>query len=41
MVVVTICSDFGTQENKIYYCFHFFLIICHEVMELDAMILVF
>ena len=23
MVVVTICSDFGAQENKICYCFHF------------------
>ena len=24
MAAVTICSDFGAQENKIYYCFHFF-----------------
>ena len=23
MVVVTICSDFGAQENKICHCFHF------------------
>ena len=39
--VVTICSDFGVQENKVCHCFHCFLIGCHEVMELDAMILVF
>ena len=23
MAVVTICNDFGAQENKIDYCFHF------------------
>ena len=23
MAVVTICSDFGAQENKICHCFHF------------------
>ena len=22
MVAVTICSDFGTQENKVFHCFH-------------------
>ena len=32
------CNDFGTQENKVCHCFHFS--ICHEVMGLDAMILV-
>ena len=37
MAVVTICSDFGVQENKLCHCFHIF----HEVMGLDAMILVF
>ena len=39
MSVLTICSDFGTQENKV--C-HFIVSppICHEVMGLDAMILV-
>ena len=26
MATVTICSDFGTQENKICHCFHCFLI---------------
>ena len=25
MVVVTVCSDFGDQEDKICHCFHFFL----------------
>ena len=24
MVAVTVCSDFGAQENKICHCFHFF-----------------
>ena len=24
LAAVTICSDFGAQENKICYCFHFF-----------------
>ena len=24
MAAVTICSDFGAQENKICHCFHFF-----------------
>ena len=42
MAVVTICSDFGAQENKVCHCFHFFsLSICHEVMGPDAIILVF
>ena len=39
MAAVTICSDFGAQENKICHCFHFSPSICHEVMGLDAMIL--
>ena len=37
MAAVTICSDFGAQENKICHCFHCF----QEVMRLDAMILIF
>ena len=41
MATVTICSDFGAQENKACHCFHCFPSICHEVMGLDAMILVF
>ena len=38
MAELTICSDFGAQKNKVRHCFP---IICHEVMGLDAMILVF
>ena len=38
MASVTVRSDFGTQENKAYHCFHFSPSICQEVMELDAMI---
>jgi len=38
---VTICSDFGAQENKVCHCFHCSPSICHEVMGPDAMIFVF
>ena len=41
MAAATIVSDFGAQEYKI--C-HFYIVsplICHEVIGLDAMILVF
>ena len=38
---VTICSDFGAQENKVFHCFHFSPSICHEVMGPDAMIFIF
>ena len=41
MATVTIYSDFGTQENKICHCFHFFPFCCHKVTGLDTMILVF
>ena len=41
MAAVTICSDFRAQENKISHFSHFSPSICHEVMGLDAMILVF
>ena len=41
MAAVTICSDFGAQKNKVSHCFHWFPIFCQEVMEPDAMILVF
>ena len=34
MAVVTICSDFGAQENKVCHSLH-------ELMEFGAMILVF
>ena len=41
MVEVTVCRDFGTQENNVCHCFHFPLSVCHEVMGLDALIFVF
>ena len=41
IAVVTTCSDFGAQENKVCYYFHCVPNICHEVMAPDAMILVF
>ena len=40
MAAVTICSDFGAQENKVIVS-TVSPSICHEVMGLDAMILVF
>ena len=41
IAAVIICSDFGAEENKGSHCFHYFPSICHEVMGLDALILVF
>ena len=41
MAAVTIHSNFGAQEKKICHYFHFSPSICHEVMGLSAMILVF
>ena len=38
---VTICSDFGAQENIVCHSFHCFPIYSHEVMGPDAMIFVF
>ena len=38
MATVTICSDFGAQENKICHCFPLSPSTCHEVMGSDAMI---
>ena len=40
MAAVTICSDFGAQKNKVSVSI-VSLSIYHEVMGLDAMILVF
>ena len=37
----SISSDFGVQENKSVTVSAFSPFVCHEVMELDAMILVF
>ena len=36
MAAVTVCTDFGAQENKICHCFY--LPICHEAIGPDAMI---
>ena len=41
MAAVTVCSDFGAQENKIHHCFHFSPSVCHKVVGMDAMFLVF
>ena len=41
MAVLTICSDFGDQKNKICLVSIVSPFICHEVMGSDAMILVF
>ena len=41
MASVTIHSDFGDQEKKLCHYFHFSPSVCHEVVGLDAMILVF
>ena len=40
MAVVTICSDFGAQEDKICHCLQFFPFYLHELMGLDSMSLV-
>ena len=40
MAAVTICSDFGAPQNKVSHCSISSPSLCHEVMELDAMILV-
>ena len=41
MAAIAVSSDFGAQEDKICHCFHFFPSLCHEVMGVDARILVF
>ena len=41
MAAIIILSDFEAQENKISVFPLFSPSICHEVMELDAIILVF
>ena len=38
MAAVIVCTDFRAQEYKVCHCFPS---VCHEVMGLDAMILVF
>ena len=41
MAAITIYSDFGAPQNTVSQCFHVSTSISHEVMGLDAMILVF
>ena len=41
MAAVTICSDFGAQENKVWHCFHCFPIYLPWSDGPDAMIFVF
>ena len=41
LISVTICSDFGAQENKVCHCFHCFLIYSPWSNGPDAMILAF
>ena len=41
MTAVTICNDFGAQENKVSHCFHCSPSIYHEVMGPDVRILIF
>ena len=41
MATVTICSDFGAQENKVSHVSTVSPSICNEVMGLDAVLLVF
>ena len=41
MVAGIICSDFRAQEEEICYYVHIFTSICHEVMGLCAVIIVF
>ena len=41
MVAITICSDFGGRQNKVWHCFHCFPIYLTQVMGPDVMILVF
>ena len=41
VAAVTIHSDFGDRENKIYHCFPFSPSICHEEIGPDAMIFFF
>ena len=40
MASVTNCSDFGAQEKKVYHCSIGSPYICHEIIGLDAIILV-
>ena len=47
MAAVTVCGDFGAQDNKVCYCFHFFLIYlpqsdgteCHDLIISEKSVL--
>ena len=41
MAAVTVCCDFGAQENKVFTVFIVPPTICHEVMGPNAMIFIF
>ena len=41
MTAVTICRDFGAQENNVCHSLHCFPIFCHEMMGPEAMNFVF
>ena len=41
MAAVTMCSDFGAQEEEICHYFHVSSSVCYAVMGADAMILGF
>ena len=41
MAAITIYSDFGAPQNKVWHCFHCSPSISHEVMGPDAMIFIF
>ena len=41
MAAITICSDFGAPQNKVWHCFYCFPIYFPELMGPDAMIFVF
>ena len=41
IAAITICSDFGVQDNKICHCFQCFTLNLPEVMRKDAMIFIF
>ena len=41
MAAITICSDFGAPQNKVWHYLHCFPFISHEVMGPDDMIFIF
>ena len=41
MAAITMCSDFGAQENRVCHCFIVSPPICHDVMGPDIMVFIF